>query len=73
MKKKKPKIAKTKVSIIKKFDNNKPTQDLFDANVLKYFIYSMIPLRAIEDTCFLKIFTDLEISEMEITLMSLVL
>lgn len=62
-------IAKTKVSK-NKSDKNKPTQDQFDDNILKYFIHSMIPLRAIEDPYFLKIFTDLEISEMHITLMS---
>ncbi|CAH2093103.1 unnamed protein product [Euphydryas editha] len=55
-------IAKTKVNK-KKSDKNKPTQDQFDDNILKYFIHSMIPLRAIEDPYFLKIFTDLEISD----------
>lgn len=59
-------IAKTKLSKIKKSDKNKPTQHQFDENILKYFIHSMIPLRAIEDPYFLKIFKNLEISEMDI-------
>lgn len=62
-------IAKSKVRK-NKSDKNKPTQEQFDENILKYFIHSMIPLRAVEDPYFLKIFTDLEISDMDITLMS---
>lgn len=46
------------------------TQEQFDENILKYFIHSMIPLRAVEDPYFSKIFTDLKISEIGLTLMS---
>ncbi|UYV68193.1 hypothetical protein LAZ67_5003332 [Cordylochernes scorpioides] len=64
--------VKKKKSEVKteKSNENKITQEQFDENILKYFIHSMIPLRAVEDPYFSKIFTDLEISEMGLTLMS---
>lgn len=38
------------------------TQEQFDEDIIKYFIHSMIPLRAIEDPYFLNIFTNLKLS-----------
>lgn len=54
---------KITTSKTKKSNEKKLTQEQFDENILKYFIHSMIPLRAVEDPYFSKIFTDLNISE----------
>lgn len=46
------------------------TQEQFDENIVKYFIHSMIPLRAIEDPYFLNIFTDLNLSKIGLKVIS---
>lgn len=56
-------FVKITTSKTKKSNEKKLTQEQFDENILKYFIHSMIPLRAVEDSYFSKIFTDLNISE----------
>lgn len=61
-------IRVTKIS--KKNIQEKLTQEQFDENIVKYFIHSMIPLRAVEDPYFAAIFSDLQISENGLTLIS---
>lgn len=46
------------------------TQEDFVQNIIQYFIHSMIPLRSVENPYFLKIFTNLQISEKGLKLMS---
>ncbi|KAF2897402.1 hypothetical protein ILUMI_08773 [Ignelater luminosus] len=46
------------------------TQEEFEENIVEYFIHSMIPLRSVEDSYFLKIFTNLEISNVGLKLIS---
>ncbi|XP_011875029.1 PREDICTED: uncharacterized protein LOC105565991 [Vollenhovia emeryi] len=46
------------------------TQEQFDENIVKYFIHSMISLRAIEDPYFLNIFKDLNLSNIGLKIMS---
>lgn len=63
-------IVKIKTRKTNKSKESKMTQEQFDENILKYFINSMIPLRAVEDPYFSKIFMDLKISAMGLTVMS---
>ncbi|XP_054711079.1 uncharacterized protein LOC129220674 [Uloborus diversus] len=63
-------IVKIKTGKTNKSNENTITQEQFDENILKYFIHSMIPLRAVEDPYFSKMFMDLKISEMGLTVMS---
>lgn len=46
------------------------TQEQFDEDIVKYFIHSMIPLRAIEDPYFLNIFADLKLSNIGLKIIS---
>lgn len=46
------------------------SQEQFEKNIVEYFIHSMISFRTIEDPYFLKIFTDLDISNTGLKLIS---
>ncbi|CAH0731067.1 unnamed protein product, partial [Brenthis ino] len=70
VKKKGDTFVKITTSKTKRSNEKIMSQEQFDENILKYFIHSMIPLHAVEDPYFSKIFTDLNISEMGLILMS---
>ena len=59
------KIISTKQNLIDSI-----SQERFEENIVKYFIHSMIPLRTVEDPYFSKIFSDLQVSNLGLKIIS---
>lgn len=55
---------------VNRLERQKNDKRQLDVNIVKYFINSTITLRAVNDPCFAQIFSDIEISIVDLTLIN---